>query len=163
MEQKNYIRTLLFYTDGAYSSKTEMGGWATICVEDNVIIDTQTGYEPYTTGNRMELSALYSALLSADSIETGHTKVLIHTDSAYLANTFNEGWYLNWLKNGWKTSDKQCFKNQDLWRPIIALYIKIANKFDIEIIKVKGHKDDKWNIMADRLAVKARSVLEEVK
>ena len=28
------VRQLDFYTDGAFSSKTEMGGWACICVED---------------------------------------------------------------------------------------------------------------------------------
>lgn len=160
MENK-YIRTLIFYTDGAYSSKTEMGGWAAICIEDGVVIDTQTGYEPYTTGNRMEISAFLSALESAKTIETGHTKVQIYTDSAYVANTFNQGWYSNWMKNGWKTADKQDVKNQDLWRPAIALYIKLEKKFDLEVIKVKGHSDDKWNKMADQLAVHARSVLEE--
>ena len=40
-------RHLEFYTDGAFSSKTEMGGWAAVCVEDGNVIDTQSGYEPY--------------------------------------------------------------------------------------------------------------------
>ena len=31
-------RLLEFYTDGAFSSKSEMGGWASICVEENKII-----------------------------------------------------------------------------------------------------------------------------
>ena len=48
------MRTLKFYTDGAFSSKTMMGGWAAICIEDGEIIDTQHGYEPYSTNNRME-------------------------------------------------------------------------------------------------------------
>ena len=47
------LRLLEFYTDGAWSSKTEMGGWAAICVEDGDIIDTQSGREPYSTNNRM--------------------------------------------------------------------------------------------------------------
>ena len=160
MENKKYIRELIFYTDGAFSSKTEMGGWACICIEDNAIIDTQTGYEPYSTGNRMELSAFLCALENTNTIQTGHTKVTIYTDSAYLANAFNDGWYLNWMKNGWKTADKQDVKNQDLWRPIIALYIKLLNKFDLEVVKVKGHADDQWNKYVDALARKARSVLE---
>ena len=33
------MRTLKFYTDGAFSSKTMMGGWAAICIEDGEIID----------------------------------------------------------------------------------------------------------------------------
>ena len=40
-------RLLEFYTDGAFSSKSEMGGWASICVEENKIIDEKSGYEPY--------------------------------------------------------------------------------------------------------------------
>lgn len=89
------LRTLHFYTDGAYSSKSEMGGWATICVEDDQIIDTQSGYEPYTTNNRMELTAFLTALELIDTIETGRTKVIIYTDSAYVANCFNQKWYVN--------------------------------------------------------------------
>lgn len=153
-------RILEFYTDGAYSSKSEMGGWATICVEDNEIIDTQSGYEPYTTNNRMELTAFLCALECADTIETGRTKVVIHTDSAYVANCFNQGWFRNWMKNGWRTSDKQEVKNQDLWRRIVALYIKNKEKFQIEIIKVQGHADNYFNNYVDLLAVNKRKELE---
>ncbi len=94
------MRILEFYTDGAYSSKTEMGGWAAICLEDGMIIDEQTGYEPYSTNNRMELTAILSAFENANTIETTNTKVILYTDSAYAANTFNQGWYRNWLANG---------------------------------------------------------------
>lgn len=56
------IRHLDFYTDGAWSSKSEMGGWGCLCVEDGVVIDTKSGYEPYTTNNRMELMGFLCAL-----------------------------------------------------------------------------------------------------
>ena len=154
-------RHLEFYTDGAFSSKTEMGGWATVCVEDGNVIDTQSGYEPYSTNNRMELTAFLSALENADTIETGNTKVTIYTDSAYIANCFNQNWYVKWMSNGWRTSDKQDVKNQDLWRRIVALYIKLKERLDLSIVKVKSHSDNPWNNYADLLAVKARSKLEE--
>lgn len=154
-------RHLEFYTDGAFSSKTEMGGWAAVCVEDGNVIDTQSGYEPYSTNNRMELTAFLSALENADTIETGSTKVTIYTDSAYIANCFNQNWYVKWMSNGWRTSDKQDVKNQDLWRRIVALYIKLKERLDLSIIKVKSHSDNPWNNYADLLAVKARSKLEE--
>ena len=38
------LRHLDFYTDGAFSSKTEMGGWACVCIEDDFVIDTTTGF-----------------------------------------------------------------------------------------------------------------------
>lgn len=154
-------RHLEFYTDGAFSSKTEMGGWAAVCVEDGNVIDTQSGYEPYSTNNRMELTAFLSALENADTIETGNTKVTIYTDSAYIANCFNQNWYVKWMSNGWRTSDKQDVKNQDLWRRIVALYIKLKERLDLSIIKVKSHSDNSWNNYADLLAVKARLKLEE--
>lgn len=154
-------RHLEFYTDGAFSSKTEMGGWAAVCVEDGNVIDTQSGYEPYSTNNRMELTAFLSALENADTIETGNTKVTIYTDSAYIANCFNQNWYVKWMSNGWRTSDKQDVKNQDLWRRIVALYIKLKGRLDLSIVKVKSHSDNPWNNYADLLAVKARSKLEE--
>lgn len=155
------MRKVEFYTDGAYSSKSEMGGWAAICLEDDQIIDERKGYEPYTTNNRMELMAFLSALENADSIETGNTKVIIYTDSAYIANCFNQNWYTKWMSNGWRTSDKQDVKNQDLWRRIVALYIKLKTRLGLEVIKVKSHQDDKWNNYVDKLAVAQRQLLED--
>ena len=153
-------RHLEFYTDGAFSSKTEMGGWAAVCVEDGNVIDTQSGYEPYSTNNRMELTAFLSALENADTIETGNTKVTIYTDSAYIANCFNQNWYVKWMSNGWRTSDKQDVKNQDLWRRIVALYIKLKERLDLEVLKVKSHGSNKWNNYVDLLAQRERRKLE---
>lgn len=156
-----FLRQLDFYTDGAYSSKSEMGGWAAICIENNQLIDTQSGYEPYTTNNRMELMAFMCALNSIDTIETSRTKVRIFTDSAYIANCFADNWYRKWMENGWRTSDRQEVKNQDLWRPIIASYIKNQKRFSLEVIKVKSHAKDYWNNAVDILAVKKRKELEK--
>ena len=47
------IRQISFYTDGAFSSKSEMGGWACIALEDDMIVFEQSGYEPYSTNNRI--------------------------------------------------------------------------------------------------------------
>lgn len=154
-------RILEFYTDGSCSTKTEMGGWAAICLEDGNLIDTHQGYEPYTTNNRMEISAVLSAMESIDTIETRNTEVIIYTDSAYVANCFNQGWFRSWIKNGWRTADKQPVKNQDLWGRLIALYIKNKEKFNIQFVKVAAHKDNKWNNYVDLLAQKNRRILEE--
>ena len=134
------MRELSFYTDGSCSSKTQMGGWASVCIENETVIDKKTGYEPYTTNNRMELYGFLAALETADTIETGHTKVTIYTDSAYVANALNQGWYRSWLSNGWRTADKQEVKNQDLWKRLIALYIKLKENLGLTVVKVAGHK-----------------------
>ena len=154
------MRHLDFYTDGAFSSKTQMGGWASVCIEDDIVIDTKTGYEPYSTNNRMELMAFLSALENIDTIETLSTTVSIYTDSAYISNCFEQKWYTRWLTNGWRTSDKQDVKNQDLWRRIVALYIKLKDKHSLKIIKFKSHNNNKWNDYSDLLAVRERTKLE---
>lgn len=155
-------RLLEFYTDGSYSSKSEIGAWAAICLEDNSIIDTQKGLEPFSSNNRMELLAILSALENANTIETKNTKVVIYTDSAYAANCFNQKWYLNWINNGWKTADRQDIKNQDLWRRIISLYIKLSVKLGLTIQKVPGHQGVKWNEYVDLLAQSTRMKAEKV-
>lgn len=156
------MRTLEFYTDGAFSSKSEMGGWASICIEEETVIDVQYGNEPFSTNNRMELTAFLTALETINTIESRYVNVTIYTDSAYISNCINEKWYLKWLSNGWKTSDKQDVKNQDIWSRILALYIKLKSKISgLQVVKLKSHNGNKWNNYVDVLAVRARKELEE--
>lgn len=151
------VRKIDFYTDGAYSSSSRMGGWAALCIEEEKLIDSQMGYEAETTNNRMELTAFLSALNSAEQVATKNAHIRVYTDSAYIANAINERWLFNWRSNGWKTADKREVKNQDLWKAILAAYIKASAKFEqFEIIKVKAHSTNKWNNVADLFAVKAR-------
>ena len=35
-------------------------------------------------------------------------------EDKFIANCFAQGWYSKWMSNGWRTSDKQDVKNQDL-------------------------------------------------
>jgi len=154
-------RVINYYTDGAFSYKTEMGGWAFVCVENDNVIDEVSGYEPYSTNNRMELTALLGVLEQINDYIPGTFEFNIYTDSAYIERAFNEGWFKNWMRNGWRTADKQEVKNQDLWKRIVALYIKLTNKYPLHIVKVEAHKDNKWNNYADLLAVKARKKLEK--
>ena len=58
-----------------------------------------SGYEQYTTNNKMELMGVIKGLESL----TRPMPVLIITDSQYVKNGFSEGWLENWQKNGWKT------------------------------------------------------------
>lgn len=155
------LRTLEFYTDGAYSSRSLIGGWSCVCVEDNAILASETGHELNTTNNRMELTGFLCALQSAATVSTSRAKITIYSDSAYICNCLNDGWYRNWMSNGWRTSDKRPVKNQDLWLQIIALWIRNKDRFtDFQVQKVQGHSNNKWNKVADMYAVKARTTAE---
>ena len=156
-----FIRHLDIYTDGACSSKTSMGGWGLVVVENDEVIETHSGYEPYSTNNRMELSAILAALRLVDDMDSPQTEITIITDSAYCCNAFLQKWYIKWLNNGWKTSDKKDVKNQDLWGETIALYIKNKGPYNIAFEKVQGHRGQKYNEMVDKLAVEKRKELEK--
>ena len=75
----------------------------------------------------------------------------IYSDSAYLVNAFKEGWLENWQKTGWKTAGKKEVKNKELWAQIY----EFTRIHDIEWIKVKGHSDNKYNNLCDKMAVEA--------
>lgn len=134
------------YTDGACSGNPGPGGWAAIIIHGDDA-EQLTGGARHTTNNRMELTAALEALRQLDA----PTRVLLHTDSAYLSRAFNDGWIKNWQKNGWRTSSKKPVKNKELWQELVEL----NGELDIEWIWVKGHAENELNNLADELAVAA--------
>ena len=132
------MKEVTIYTDGACSGNPGPGGWGAILM-CNGIQKEISGAQKNTTNNIMEITAVVEALkcLRVES------NVQVYSDSAYTVNACKQGWIYNWMKNGWKTADKQDVKNQDLWKPLVALYIKLRNRFDLEIIKVESHKNNK--------------------
>ena len=54
-----------------------------------------------------------------------------------------------WANNNWIKSDKKQPENLDL---IQAYYDWYQKGYRIELRKVKGHSDNKWNDLADKLA-----------
>ena len=109
-----------------------------------------TGAEKLTTNNRMELAAVVESIRVLK--EPG--VIAVHTDSAYIANAFNEGWIENWLRRGWMTAGKKPVKNQDLWKDLLSL----MKQHEVTFVKVKGHADNEWNNRVDRLAVEALKI-----
>ena len=129
------------YTDGACSGNPGRGGWAAIIL-DGEKIEKISGSKDNTTNNRMELTAVISALkyVKGKDLE-------IYTDSKYTKDGI-EKWISNWKKNGWKTANKQDVKNKDLWNELDHLNQKKNVKWNW----VKGHSENKYNNMADELA-----------
>lgn len=142
-------KNVTLYTDGACSGNPGPGGWAGLLMfngHERVV----TGAEKETTNNRMELAAVVESL----RVLKEPCKVAVHTDSAYIANAFNEGWIENWIKRGWMTAGKKPVKNQDLWKDLLSL----MEVHDVSFVKVKGHADDELNNRVDRLAVEALKI-----
>lgn len=131
------------YTDGACRGNPGPGGWGWV-VPDG---PWANGADPETTNQRMELQAVLDALRTIEGA------VEVVSDSTYVVNCFNDGWWKGWLKRGWKNSKKEPVANRDIWEPLIELYRSRADELTFRW--VKGHAGNEWNDIADRLAVEA--------
>lgn len=144
---KEKLKKVIIYTDGACSGNPGPGGYAAILIYNNTEKEI-FGAEKSTTNNKMELMGVIKAL----EILKEPCDIQIHSDSAYVVNSINNGWVYSWKKNNWIKSDKSKAKNIELWEKLLNL-IEIHN---IVFIKVKGHADNDYNNKCDKLAVKAR-------
>jgi ribonuclease HI len=136
------------YTDGACSGNPGPGGWAYILKHPaSSSIKEDSGGEPLTTNNRMELQAVIQGLEALKRAST----VELYSDSQYVLNGLKD-WIKGWKAKGWKTSDKKPVKNQDLWVELDELVQKHAVTFHW----IRGHNEHPENERADELAVAAR-------
>lgn len=130
------------YTDGACSGNPGPGGWAW-AIEDGPF---ESGYEPKTTNQRMEIQAAFAA------VEANAGAIEIVSDSTYVVNCFRDSWYVGWRKRGWRNSQRKPVANRDLWEPFVEL---VLDRGDVTFRWVKGHSKDSMNDLVDRLAVQA--------
>ncbi len=131
----SYIVTI--YTDGACKGNPGIGGWGAILIHQESAKEIY-GYEQDTTNNRMELTAVISALL----VLKRTCKVELYTDSTYVQKGMNE-WIEGWIKKNWKN-----VKNVDLWKQLYEL----AQQHSISWHWVKAHNGNQLNERADYLA-----------
>jgi len=136
------------YTDGSCLKNPGNGGWAAIICTDNEVKKI-SGSEKDTTNNRMELMATINALKEVNSEDL----IEIYTDSKYVKNGITD-WIHNWIKNNWKTSNKEDVKNKDLW---VQLH-DLNNSSKIKWNWVKAHAGNPLNEEVDLLAKKAASL-----
>jgi ribonuclease HI len=145
---------LTIYTDGGCSGNPGPGGWAFIILQDTFqgtkVLAKKSGAERDTTNNRMELMAAIAALESLKRHKDAPKKFTLYTDSQYLQKGMTE-WLKNWKLKGWRNSDKQPVKNQDLWQRLDSL----SGEFSITWTWVKGHAGNIYNECCDAMTQKA--------
>ena len=134
---------ITIYTDGACSGNPGAGGWGALLMTGNKQKEI-SGYDPSTTNNKMELTAVIVALETLKQ----PCNVELYSDSAYVVNALLQGWLENWKSNGWKGADKKPVKNIELWQRLDHL-LSIHN---VNFNKVKGHADNPYNNRCDELA-----------
>lgn len=138
------MKKVEIFTDGACSGNPGPGGWGAI-LRCNGTEKELSGGEKSTTNNRMELTAVISALKALKY----PCEVSITTDSKYVYDSVTKHWVYSWQKNGWRKADKKPALNPDLWTELLAL-LDIHN---VEFHWVKGHNEHPENERCDKLAV----------
>ncbi|MCX8018652.1 MAG: ribonuclease HI [Rhodocyclaceae bacterium] len=130
------------YTDGACSGNPGPGGWGVLLRSGDKEKEL-SGFEPNTTNNRMELTAVIEALKALKRPVAAR----VFTDSQYVQKGISE-WIHAWKRRGWKTADRQPVKNADLWQALDQL----ASQHRIEWQWVRGHAGHVENERVDALA-----------
>ena len=135
--------TTVVYTDGSCLGNPGPGGWAWV-VDDG---PSDSGGEPHTTNQRMEVTAVVRAL------EALAGPVHVVSDSTYVVNCFKQQWWSGWQRRGWRNTQGKPVANQDLWRVLIPLVVESDRSVTFEW--VKGHSGDRMNDRVDLLATQA--------
>lgn len=138
------MKTVEIFTDGACSGNPGPGGWGAILRYKGVEKELSGG-EPETTNNRMELTAVISALSALKE----PCDVQLYSDSKYIIDAVTKGWAKSWKAKGWIKGDKKPALNSDLWDTLLSL----LDKHTVEFIWVKGHAGHPENERCDTLAV----------
>ncbi|HDM77014.1 MAG TPA: ribonuclease HI [Deltaproteobacteria bacterium] len=141
-KKRNNYKKVEIFTDGACQGNPGPGGWAAILKYKNVEKEL-SGAEPFTTNNRMELTAVIEALKALKE----PCKVTICTDSQYVQKGISE-WLPKWKQRKWLTSTKNKVKNVDLWK----ILDREASKHHVTWKWVRGHSGIPQNERCDYLA-----------
>lgn len=140
------MKKVILYTDGACSGNPGIGGWGAVLMFKGVE-KRISGAESSTTNNRMEMTAVIEGLKSLKE----PCEVEVYSDSAYTVNAFENGWIYGWEKSGFKKADNKPVLNTDLWQ----ILLQLTRVHKVRFIKVKGHADNEYNNICDKLATDA--------
>jgi len=135
---------ITIYTDGAASGNPGPGGYGVVLISGKHRLEKSEGFR-LTTNNRMELLAVITGL---EALKIPNSKVVIYTDSRYVADAVEKGWLFQWEAKAFKKK-----KNPDLW----IRFLKIYRKHKVRFVWIKGHSNNVENERCDRLAVSAYS------
>lgn len=144
------MEKVIIYTDGACSGNPGPGGWGSVLIYNGNEKEI-SGAKANTTNNEMEITAVLEALKALKF----PCEVDLYSDSAYVVNTFLQGWIFNWIKNDWHTASGEPVKNKELWQELYSL----TKTHKVNFNKVKGHADNKYNNRCDELARNAIKTL----
>ena len=153
----------IIYCDGSARNngyENAVGAWAYVVLDDSgKKIAENCLTVKGATNQQMELMAAAEALeyLFYNEICVPFDSVEVYTDSAYLHNCYTQKRYRNREVNGWKNAKKQPVANKELWERLV----KFFDAPEVEFFKVKGHANNFYNNIVDKMAQNASLAAKE--
>jgi len=135
---------ITIYTDGAASGNPGPGGYGVVLISGKHRLEKSEGFR-LTTNNRMELLAVITGL---EALKIPGSRVVVYTDSRYVADSVEKGWVFQWESKAFKNK-----KNPDLW----IRFLKAYRNHKVRFVWIRGHSNNIENERCDRLAVSASS------
>jgi ribonuclease HI len=138
---------ITIYTDGASSGNPGPGGYGVVLISGKHRLEKSEGFR-FTTNNRMELMGV---IVGLEALKIPGSRVVIYTDSKYVADSVEKGWVFNWEAQSFRKK-----KNPDLW----IRFLKVYRKHKVRFVWIKGHSNNVENERCDHLAVAAYSGIQ---
>jgi len=133
------------FTDGSEikqknTYKTMGLGWGYLINVNKELSHNDKGSIEEGNNQRVELLAIYKALLYINKTEFHHSDITIYTDSEYSLKCITV-WSRTWKRNGWKkTGTSHPVKHRDIIEPCVNLYSKLQQSNDVRFEHVRSHK-----------------------
>lgn len=140
MKRKNKI---IVSTDGSCKGNPGPGGWGVTTNIDRKDHEW-AGSNPYTTNQKMELTA---AVMALEKLPAG-SEIILESDSRYVINGATK-WIKEWKLRNWKLQNGENVKNIDLWKRLREAELRHSS---VTYKWVKGHNNNKGSERADFLA-----------
>ena len=131
------------FTDGSAEPNPGPGGWGAVYVVGGELVAQAHGHEPWTTNNRMEMTAIIEGI----GLVPDGTPATVHTDSLLCYRTLTE-WAAGWERLGWRRKRGE-IQNLDLVQRGYAL---VRSRSEIRLAWIAAHAGNRWNEYADALS-----------
>ena len=149
VSEKELLKHIIIYTDGACSGNPGPGGWgAVVATPEGQVTELGFKKDP-TTNNEMELTAILKAL---EFIEDRDEEVTVFTDSVYAIRGITQ-WIWGWMRKGWQNASGEDVKNRDVWKRLAKVVGDRKKKGEIHWRFSRGHVGTPGNERCDEIAV----------
>ncbi|WP_242363531.1 ribonuclease H family protein [Limosilactobacillus antri] len=148
---------ILLYTDGGsrnhgnrrgqHVKSNDKAAWAYL-IERRGQQYTGTDGEYGATNNKMELTALLTALQTISAHGWQDEAISATLDSHYVLDPITKGWLYGWQRRGWKTAAGKPVANKELWQELRKILPQFPH---LHFAWTKGHAANLGNNTVDEL------------